>query len=88
MSELKNLTREELEQKVLDIVCEQLGVDRSKVNTASTIQGDLQADSLDAVELVMECEEEFGVTIPDQEAQQLTTVGKITDYLWNKIQES
>ncbi len=88
MSQLKKVTREELEQKVLDIVCDQLGVDdSSKVTAASSIEGDLEADSLDVVELVMTFEEEFSLSIPEEDAKQLTTVGKITDYLWGKVQQ-
>ncbi|MDY5955444.1 MAG: acyl carrier protein [Kiritimatiellia bacterium] len=73
-----------LEQKVKDIIVEQLGVNAEQVTPDASFIDDLQADSLDTVELIMAFEEHFGAEIPDQDAEQLTTVGKVLDYLRSK----
>jgi len=67
--------------RVIEIICNQLGVKKENVSFESSFVNDLQADSLDTVELMMELEEEFGVSIPDEEAQQITTVGKAIKYI-------
>jgi len=67
--------------RVIEIICTQLGVKKESVSFESSFVNDLQADSLDTVELMMELEEEFGVSIPDEEAQQITTVGKAIKYI-------
>lgn len=67
--------------KVKKIVVENLGVDESKVTETSSFVEDLGADSLDQVELVMAFEEEFGVEIPDDVAEKITTVQKAVDYI-------
>ena len=69
------------EEKVKGIIVEQLGVSADKVTREAKVVEDLGADSLDAVELVMAVEEEFGVEVPDDEAEGLTTVGAIIDYV-------
>jgi len=69
------------DQKVRDIVVEQLGVKPEQVVPEAKIIEDLGADSLDVVELVMALEEEFGHEIPDEEAEKLTTVGDVTKYI-------
>lgn len=73
-----------LEDKVKDIIVEQLGVNPEQVTPEASFIEDLGADSLDTVELVMAFEEEFGEEIPDEDAEGLTTVGKVTEYLTKK----
>jgi len=73
-----------LEDKVKDIIVEQLGVNADQVNPAASFIEDLGADSLDTVELVMAFEEEFGAEIPDEDAEKMTTVGAVLDYLKSK----
>lgn len=75
----------EVTERVIDIVAEQLGVDKEKVKPETSFVNDLGADSLDTVELVMELEEEFNVSIPDEEAEKIETVGQAIDYI-NKAQ--
>jgi acyl carrier protein len=73
-----------LADKVKDIIVEQLGVNADQVNPAASFIEDLGADSLDTVELVMAFEEEFGAEIPDEDAEKLTSVGAVIDYLKSK----
>ncbi len=70
-----------LEEKVRDIIVEQLSVNADQVKPEASFIEDLGADSLDTVELVMAFEEEFGSEIPDEDAEKLTTVGGVLDYL-------
>ncbi len=70
-----------IEERVVDIVADQLGVDKAKVNRKSRFVNDLGADSLDQVELVMELEEEFDVQIPDNAAEKIQTVGEAIEYI-------
>ncbi len=72
---------EEIFQKVKEIIVEQLGVDESIVKEDATFIDDLSADSLDIVELVMSLEEEFGLEIPDTEAEKIVTVGDVVKYI-------
>lgn len=76
----------DVETRVKEIIVEQLGVDPAEVNTAASFVNDLGADSLDTVELVMALEEEFGLEIPDEEAEKIQTVGQATDYIKNHQQ--
>ena len=73
-----------LESKVKDIIVEQLGVNAEQVTPEASFIEDLGADSLDTVELVMAFEEEFGAEIPDEDAEKLTTVGAVINYLRDK----
>ena len=70
-----------VEERVLDIVSENLGVNRQQITRDTKFQEDMGADSLDIVELVMELEEEFEITIPDEEAEKIQTVGEAIDYI-------
>ena len=67
----------DIEAKVKEIIVEQLGVNADQVNPEAKMIEDLGADSLDAVELVMAIEEEFGIEVPDEEAEKLVSVGDI-----------
>jgi acyl carrier protein len=73
-----------LEEKVKEIIVEQLGVNPEQVTPEASFIEDLGADSLDTVELVMAFEEEFGAEIPDEDAEKLTTVGAVISYLKGK----
>ena len=70
-----------IEAKVVDIVSEQMGVDKSEISRDTSFINDLNADSLDTVELVMEFEDEFDLSIPDEEAEKIQTVGAAIDYI-------
>jgi acyl carrier protein len=71
-----------LKDWVLDRVCENLGVNRATVTNATDFRAEVGADSLDLVELVMEVEEELNIVIPDEDAERITTVGRLIDYLF------
>lgn len=72
---------QQIEQKVIDIVAEQMGVDKAEITRDTSFVNDLNADSLDTVELVMEFEDEFEMSIPDEEAEKIQTVGQAIDYI-------
>ncbi|MCS7261228.1 MAG: acyl carrier protein [Ardenticatenia bacterium] len=78
-------TTEEIFEKVKAIIVEQLGVDESRVTMDASFREDLEADSLDLVELIMAFEEEFGGEISDEEAQKITTVREAVEYLKNNM---
>ena len=75
------MSQAEIFDKVKDIIVDQLGVDKEKVTMEASFRDDLEADSLDLVELIMAFEEEFGGEISDEEAQKITTVGQAVTYL-------
>lgn len=75
----------EMEQRVKKVVAEQLGVSEAEIKNESSFVGDLGADSLDTVELVMALEEEFECEIPDEEAEKITTVQHAIDYVNSRI---
>ena len=75
----------EVAQKVIKIVAEQLGVREEEVTPESSFVNDLGADSLDTVELVMALEDEFGMEIPDEDAEKITTVGDAIKYIEEKL---
>ena len=75
----------DIEQKVKDIIAEELGVEHEKLSEDASFMEDLGADSLDTVELVMAFEKEFDIDIPDEEAEKLRTVGDALKYLHEKM---
>ena len=75
------MTEEEIKEKVVKIVSEQMGVDKSEVTMETSFVNDLNADSLDTVELVMEFEDEFELSIPDEDAEKIQTVGKAVEFI-------
>lgn len=75
----------DIEQKIKEAVAEQLGLNASEINNNASFTDDLGADSLDLVELVMAFENEFGITIPDEDSAELTTVQKAIDYVSTKL---
>jgi acyl carrier protein len=80
---LREVTKvpDEIEQKVIEIVAEQMNVDKSEITRETSFVNDLNADSLDTVELVMEFEDQFELSIPDEEAEKIQTVGQAIDYI-------
>jgi acyl carrier protein len=79
------MTKDEVLAKVKEIIVEQLGAEESDIALRASFRDDLEADSLDLVELIMAFEEEFGGEISDEEAQKITTVGEAVDYLYENI---
>ncbi len=79
------LSKDEVFQKVKNVIVEQLGVSQDEVTMEASFTEDLGADSLDTVELVMALEEEFATEIADEEAEKLVTVGKTVDYIVNRL---
>ena len=71
----------DIAERVKDIIVDKLGVDKNEVTEEASFTTDLGADSLDTVELIMEFEKEFGITIPDEQAESITTVGAAIQYI-------
>jgi acyl carrier protein len=80
-------SRDEIKEKVVQIVCDNLGVNKEQVTDSTSFTEDIGADSLDIVELVMELEEEFEITIPDEEAEKIKTVGEAIDYIMKELEK-
>jgi acyl carrier protein len=76
----------ELESKVKAIIVDKLGVDESEITSEASFTTDLGADSLDTVELIMEFENQFDVSIPDEDAEKIATVGDAVSYLTSKTE--
>jgi acyl carrier protein len=72
---------QELEEKVISIVSEQMAINKAEITRETSFINDLNADSLDIVELVMEFEDNFQMSIPDEEAEKIKTVGQAIDYI-------
>ena len=72
---------DDIEAKVIEIVAEQMGRDQSEITRETSFVNDLNADSLDTVELVMEFEDQFELSIPDEDAEKIQTVGQAIDYI-------
>ncbi|MCX7956998.1 MAG: acyl carrier protein [Endomicrobia bacterium] len=79
---------EDIATKVKNIIAESLGVDVNEVTENASFVNDLGADSLDNVELVMTLEEQFGIEIPDEDAEKIQTVGQAIDYIKNKLSQN
>ena len=75
------IIEQEIQDKVVAIVSEQMGVEKSEISRETSFVNDLNADSLDTVELVMEFEDEFEMSIPDEEAEKIKTVGQAIEYI-------
>lgn len=75
-----------ISEKVTQIIVDKLGVDESEVTQEASFTNDLGADSLDTVELIMEFEKEFDISIPDEQAEQIQTVGQAVSYLEKELQ--
>lgn len=76
---------QDVEAKVKEIIVDKLGVDESEVTHEANFTNDLGADSLDTVELIMEFEKEFDISIPDEDAENIATVGNAVEYLQEKV---
>ena len=74
-----------IEDKVVKIVCDQMGTTKDKITRDTSFINDLGADSLDTVELVMEFEDAFEISIPDEDAEQIQTIGSAVDYITKKL---
>jgi len=81
------VTEQEIESKVIKIVAEQLGVNEAEIKNESSFVDDLGADSLDTVELVMEFEDEFEISIPDEDAEKIQIVGNVVDYIGSHVKK-
>ena len=75
------VSQTEVEDKVIGIVSEQLGVDKAEISRDTSFVNDLNADSLDTVELIMELEDAFEMSIPDEDAEKIQTVGQAIDFI-------
>ena len=80
------MERAEIESKLTELLVEELGLDADKITMDATFEEDLEVDSLGVVELLMALEDNFGVTIPDEEAESIGTVGQAVDIVESKLQ--
>ena len=78
---------QEIEDKVIAIVSDQMGVEKAEISRETSFVNDLNADSLDTVELVMELEDEFEMSIPDEDAVKIQTVGQAIDYIKDQAEK-
>jgi acyl carrier protein len=80
-----DVTEQEIEAKVIEIVANQMGADKKQITRTTSFVDDLNADSLDTVELVMEFEDEFETSIPDEQAEKIKTVGQAIDFIKQSV---
>ena len=78
------MSKDDILSKLRPVIAEQLGVDEGDVKEDASFTEDLNADSLDLVELIMSLEEQFGLQISDEDAEKITTVGEAVDYIYEK----
>jgi len=83
-TEIQTVTKPSVDERVIKIVCDQMGTTPDKVSRETSFINDLGADSLDTVELVMEFEDEFEISIPDEDAEKIQTVGNAIEYISSK----
>ena len=81
---MASMSKDEIMAKLKPVIAEQLGVDEGEVTDTASFTEDLNADSLDLVELIMSLEEQFGLQISDEDAEKITTVGEAVDYIYEK----
>ena len=74
-------SRDEVYERIKEVLAERLSVEEADINEEANFQEDLDADSLDLVEMIMELEDQFGIKIPDEDAQKIQTVGQAVDYV-------
>ena len=79
------MDRAEVESKMADLLVDELGIDRGKIAMSASFEEDLEVDSLGVVELLMALEDNFGVSIPDEEAEKIGTVGEAVDLVIQKL---
>jgi len=79
------MERTEVEAKLIDLLVEELGLERDKITMEASFDEDLEVDSLGVVELLMALEDNFGVAIPDEEAEKITTVGQAASLVMEKL---
>ena len=79
------MTNPSIEERVTRIVCNQMGTSPDKITSDTSFVNDLGADSLDTVELVMEFEDEFEISIPDEDAEKIQTIGSAVEYIEGKL---
>ncbi len=79
------MTKEEIFEQIREMLVDQLGVDESDVTIEASFQDDLDADSLDLVEMIMEMEDKFSVKISDEEAEKIRTVGQAVDFIAGRV---
>jgi acyl carrier protein len=79
------MDRTEVESKMTDLLVDELGIDRDKIAMSASFEEDLEVDSLGVVELLMALEDNFGVSIPDEEAEKIGTVGEAVDLVMQKL---
>jgi acyl carrier protein len=79
------MERTEVEAKLIDLLVEELGLERDKITMEASFDEDLEVDSLGVVELLMALEDNFGVAIPDEEAEKITTVGEAASVVMEKL---
>lgn len=88
MTTTTKLTREQVEARIRGVIAEQICITEAEIKPDSNIYEDLGADSLDVIELLMAVEEEFDLSIPDEETEELLTLKKMTDYVFGHLENA